>query len=127
MEATASIEADVAFLDDADRAKADMVEGAIGEMSGFHAAYGYYAEGIHVDTAVLPEGWRDRLVDWDLQSSDPARPRFLEPHDLAVAKLAAGRDKDATLLQRAEMLSDDHEVHRDRIRAHVQFYRGTDR
>lgn len=60
VEATASIEADVAFLDDADRAKADMVEGAIGEMSGFHATYGYYAEGIHVDTAVLPEGWRDR-------------------------------------------------------------------
>lgn len=23
-----------------------------------HATYGYYAEGIHIDTAALPEGWR---------------------------------------------------------------------
>ncbi len=43
-------------------------------------------------------GWRDRLVDWDLLSSDPARPHFLEPHDLAVAKLAAGREKDTTFV-----------------------------
>lgn len=31
---------------------------------------------------------------WDLRSSEPAEPRFLEPHDLAAAKLVAGRDKD---------------------------------
>jgi hypothetical protein len=35
-EATASQEADIAFLDDPRRDKADEVEGAIGEMSTFH-------------------------------------------------------------------------------------------
>jgi len=88
------MEADIAFLNDPTREKADQVEGVIGEMSGFHEANGYYAEGIHSDTAVLPEGWRERLVGWDLKSSQPAEPHFLEPHDLAISKLVAGRDKD---------------------------------
>ncbi len=92
--ATGSLEADIAFLDDPDRTKADEVEAAIGEMSRFHQEYGVYAEGIHVSTAILPDGWMDRVVRWDLQSSRPADARFLEPHDLAVAKLAAFREKD---------------------------------
>ena len=39
-EATASQEADIAFLDDPGRNKADEVEGAIGEMSTFHEENG---------------------------------------------------------------------------------------
>lgn len=92
--ATGSLEADIAFLDDPDRTKADEVEAAIGEMSQFHREYGVYAEGIHVSTAILPDGWLGRAVRWNLQSSLPADARFLEPHDLAVAKLAAFREKD---------------------------------
>lgn len=114
-EATASQEADLGFLDDPDRHKADQVEAVIGEMSAFHDQHGVYAEGIHVDTATLPEGWRDRLVGWDLQSSQPAKPHFLDPHDLAVAKLAADREKDKAFvdaLLRAGML--DAAVIRDR-------------
>lgn len=89
------MEADIAFLNDPDRTKADDVEGAIGEMSSFHQMYGMYAEGVHVTTAVyLPSGWRDRLVSWPLRSSEPADPHFLEPHDLAIAKLGAAREKD---------------------------------
>jgi hypothetical protein len=91
-EATASQEADIAFLNDPARDKADEVEGAIGEMSTFHQEHGIYAEG--VDVATLPYGWKDRLVSWELQSSKPAEPHFLEPHDLAISKLAAGRPKD---------------------------------
>lgn len=53
--ATMSMEADVAFLDDQDRAKADLVTSAIGEDSNFHQLRGYYAEGIHVEAATLPE------------------------------------------------------------------------
>lgn len=98
-EATASQEADVAFLDDLNRKKADSVDGAIGEMSAFHDLNGYYAEGIHVDTATLPNGWRDRTVEWPEDApyageAAPARARFLEKHDLAIAKLAAYREKD---------------------------------
>jgi hypothetical protein len=89
-----SREADIAFLDDPDRRKADAVEAAIGEMSPFHDTHRVFAEGVHIDTAELPDGWRERLVTWTLQSSDPAAPRFIEPHDLVVSKLAAGRDKD---------------------------------
>ncbi|WP_343577802.1 DUF6036 family nucleotidyltransferase [Mycobacterium sp.] len=93
-EATASQEADVAFLDDPGMNKADEVEGAIGEMSPFHERFGVYAEGVHLDVATKPDGWKDRLVTWDVESSKPAEPRFLDPHDLAVSKLAAGRPKD---------------------------------
>lgn len=92
--ATASMEADIGFIDDEDRRKADAVEGAIGELSLFHQTYGYYAEGIHRDTAVLPEGWESRVVRWNLTSDHPARSRFLDKHDLAIAKLVAGREKD---------------------------------
>ena len=63
-EATASQEADIAFLDDPAREKADDVDGAIGELSTFHEENGIYAEGVHIDTAILPEGWKDRLVSW---------------------------------------------------------------
>jgi len=102
-----SMEADIVFLDDPDRRKADDVEGAIGEMSVFHETNHVFAEGVHLDTAELPSGWRDRLVRWDLESSEPADPRFIEPHDLVVSKLAAGREKDivfATSLLEARLV-----------------------
>jgi hypothetical protein len=117
--ATLSREADIAFLNDPERRKADDVDGAIGEMSPFHDTHQVYAEGVHIDTAELPDGWRGRLVTWDLRSSDPATPRFIEPHDLVVSKLAVGREKDiafaaslldarlvdvSTLLERAGLL-----------------------
>lgn len=41
-----SMEADIAFLSDLDRRKADAVEGAIGEMSTFHETNHVYAEGL---------------------------------------------------------------------------------
>ena len=62
LEATTSIEADLAFFDDPSDGKADMVDGAIGELSAFHDTFGYYAQGVSVTTAVLPAGWRQRLV-----------------------------------------------------------------
>lgn len=95
--ATMSMEADVAFLDDHARVKADLVTGAIGEDSAFHQLRGYYAEGIHVETATLPAGWRARLITQQVPAgaNGPGTlASFLEPHDLIVAKLAAFREKD---------------------------------
>ena len=92
--ATASREVDLAFLDDPDGHKADLVDGAIGELSPFDEQFGYYAQGVAVTTAVLPAGWEGRLVRWQNQSTGQAQAVFLEPHDLAQAKLAAFRDKD---------------------------------
>lgn len=118
-EATMSMEADVAFRDDIDALKADAVDGAIGELSQFHETHGYYAQGVEIRTAVLPSGWEHRAVILDRPDSRPGYARCLEPHDLVVSKLVAGRPKDitfataliehgivaaATLLERAEML-----------------------
>ena len=55
-----SNEADVFSL--RDPADNDLIDGSIGELSPFHQTFGYYAHGVGEDTAVLPEGWRDRLV-----------------------------------------------------------------
>jgi hypothetical protein len=92
--ATASIEVDVAFFDDLNDVKADLVDGAIGELSAFHETFGYYAQGVSVSTAVLPAGWRNRLVLVQTASTAPGRGYLLDPHDCVVSKLVAGREKD---------------------------------
>jgi hypothetical protein len=94
LEATASMEVDIAYFDDPDDRKADAVDGAIGELSPFHEAFGFYAQGVSIRTAVLPAGWRDRVVHWSTGSTGAARAAFLEPHDCVVSKLVAHRDKD---------------------------------
>jgi len=94
LEATASMEVDLAYFDDPDDRKADAVDGAIGELSPFHEAFGFYAQGISVHTAVLPAGWRDRVVHWSNPSTGRARAAFLEPHDCVVSKVVAHREKD---------------------------------
>jgi hypothetical protein len=90
------MEADIAFFDDPADAKADQVDGAIGELSTFHETFGYYAQGVSVSvsTAVLPEGWRSRVVAFATPDTAPGRGLCLDPHDCAVSKLVAGREKD---------------------------------
>lgn len=52
----ASVEADLFPRNHPERA--DLIGGSIGEASPFHAAYGYYAQGVGEATEVLPAGWR---------------------------------------------------------------------
>ena len=40
---------------------ADRIDGAIGEGSQFHQTYGYYAQGVGPETALLPQGWINRV------------------------------------------------------------------
>jgi hypothetical protein len=94
LEATSSMEADIAFFDDPADAKADQVDGAIGELSTFHETFGYYAQGVSVSTAVLPEGWRGRVVAFATPGTAPGRGLCLDPHDCVLFKLVAGREKD---------------------------------
>lgn len=90
-----STEADIAFLhDDADPTKADQVDGAIGELSLFHQNNQYYAQGVDLTTAKLPEGWEGRLIPFQPRSADPARALCVEKHDLVISKLVAMREKD---------------------------------
>jgi len=98
-EATVSIEADIAFLvdgaeEDGAEEKADQVDGAIGEASMFHSQFGYYGQGVGLSTATLPEGWQERVVPFEWGDTGAAEAVCLEPHDLVLAKLVAGREKD---------------------------------
>lgn len=103
---TLSVEADVAFFEDGDEAKSDMVDGAIGEDSMFHQTHGYYGQGVSISTATLPAGWEDRLVSFIPADSRPAEAVCLDPIDLVVAKLVAGREKDLSFA--ADLLQSGH-------------------
>lgn len=92
-EAERSIETDIAALDD-DGSKADLIDGSIGELSVFQETFGYYAQGVTPGSAVLPEGWRSRLVPFQSRSTNGVTARCLEPHDLWISKAIAGRPKD---------------------------------
>lgn len=88
-----SIEVDIVPAD-GDEAKADLIDGSIGEASMFQEAFGVYAQGVGPSTAVLADGWRDRLVPYRTPATGGTTALCLDPIDLVVAKLAAGRDKD---------------------------------
>jgi hypothetical protein len=93
-EAERSIEVDVAALEDRDGSKADLIDGSIGELSAFQETFGYYAQGVTPDTAILPRGWRKRLVPYKSPATNGVTALCLEPHDLWVSKAVAGRPKD---------------------------------
>lgn len=94
-EASRSIEVDVAAMrDDPDGRLADLIDGSIGEASMFHATFGYYAQGVVDTTAVLPAGWRGRLVRFESPGTNGVVAWCLDPHDLWVSKAIAGRPKD---------------------------------
>lgn len=93
-EASRSVETDIAALEDVDGRLADLIDGAIGEASMFHETFGYYAEGVVSSTAVLPDGWRERLVRFETPATAGVVAWCLEVHDLWLAKAVAGRPKD---------------------------------
>ncbi len=102
-EATMSMEIDVLPLGDSgdETARlADLIEGVAGEWSSFEEQHGFSIDGVDLETAVLPSGWRNRLVK--IQNVNTAAP-FGEPQytgwcldkeDLCIAKLCAFRTKD---------------------------------
>ena len=73
---------------------ADLIDGSIGEGSSFHQLFGYYAQGVGERTAVLPKGWRERLVRIANANTGGVTGLCLEVHDLAISKYVAGREKD---------------------------------
>ncbi len=74
------------------------IEGALGDGSSFHQTFGYYAHAVGPETARAPAGWEDRLVVVDVPPRVASEVRAvaycLEPNDLVLSKLAAGRERD---------------------------------
>lgn len=66
----------------------------IGQDSPFHEEFGYYADPVDEATATLPKGWKGRLVNLPPGDTGGVRGLCLAPHDLAIAKYVAGREKD---------------------------------
>ncbi len=73
---------------------AELIDGTIGELSPFHETFGYYAHGVSEETAVLPDGWKNRLVPLYSENTRGSTGWCLEIHDLVISKLVAGREKD---------------------------------
>jgi hypothetical protein len=127
-EALRSVEADIVPFDDPDESKADLIDGSIGEASMFHERFGFYARGVSESTAVLPNGWRDRLVRYESLATGGVAALCLELHDLWISKAVAGRPKDNEFcrvflregLVHADVLRDRLSTTRDLPRAVVE-------
>lgn len=70
-----------------------IVNDELGILSSFSREAGYYADGLGLATVVLVPGWQDRLQPLKDESGKTVA-QCLEPHDAAVSKLMAGREKD---------------------------------
>ncbi len=93
-EAQRSVETDIAVLEDDDGSKADIIDGSIGELSIFQETFGYYAQGVTPRTAILPKGWKKRLVRLSTPAMNGVTALCLEAHDLWISKACAYRPKD---------------------------------
>jgi hypothetical protein len=67
---------------------------AIGHLSPFHENFGYYADPVDLSTATLAKGWKGRLVNLPPGDTEGVKGLCLDPHDLAIAKYVASREKD---------------------------------
>jgi hypothetical protein len=79
--------------------RVDDIDGALGELSSFHLAHGFYVHGLHIDAAKLPKGWQERLVMVRNDNTNQCTGWCIEASDLAVSKLAAFREKDRAFVR----------------------------
>lgn len=92
-----SREADIAVIvddNDIQDMVADRISGVFGELSWFDRSHGYHADGVNLDTAILADGWKDRIKPYEAQGVPEGKFFALSYQDLAVSKLMAGRPKD---------------------------------
>jgi hypothetical protein len=89
---TMSAEADIYPLNAPELA--EKIEGALGEGSQFHDTYGYYAQGVGPDTAVLPAGWLGRVHRVQNAATNDRVGYCLDVVDLFMSKAVAAREKD---------------------------------
>ena len=87
---------------------------SIGELSQFHQTHGIYADPVSENTAVLAKGWKGRLVNVVAYGAagQMVTGLCLDPHDLFVSKVAAGREKDMEFVR---TMIEHRMVDRDRV------------
>lgn len=85
---------------------------ALGEWSQFHVTYGYFVDPVDKNTAILPKGWEGRLVNLNTPNTNGVTGLCLDPHDLFISKLAAGREKD---LMYCSVMIEHHLVGMERL------------
>mgnify|MGYP001579712555 CR=1 FL=1 len=106
--ATMSVEVDVLPMGSDPEAVAelaDRIEGAAGEWSAFEQLHGFSIDGVDLSTAILPKGWKRRLVK--VRNANTAHisgePQFtgwcLDKEDLCASKLCAHREKDLNFVR----------------------------
>lgn len=92
-----SVEVDVSPKNRPERV--DQIDGALGELSRFHRTHGFYVHGVSIETAELPDGWRERAVPVRNENTRSNTGWCLEAHDLAASKLVAFRSKDRRFVE----------------------------
>jgi len=90
----------------------------IGELSPFHDQHGYYVDPVSEKTAILPKGWKGRLINVTSTRVDGVEVTglCLDPNDLFVSKVAAGRDKD---IEFVKIMIEHGMVDHDRVLAYA--------
>ena len=82
-------------FDNPDEELTNIIDGFIGEDTNFDVSNEVYPQGVDGQTAVLPDGWEDRLVEYQVQSINPNVHVFcIDLYDLCCAKLARQEPKD---------------------------------
>jgi hypothetical protein len=87
---------------DGDERMADRISFVIGEASPFDVEYGYHAQGVSFKTPTYaPSGWQARTIDVPVGK---IVAHCMEPNDVVLSKLGAGREKDLEFASAAAAL-----------------------
>ena len=99
---TSTRDVDIIPPNDGDERIADQISYVIGESSAFDIEYGYHAQGVSMKTPTYaPHGWQARTID---VSVGKIVAHCMEPHDVVLSKLGAGREKDLEFASAAAAL-----------------------
>jgi hypothetical protein len=76
----------------------DLIDASIGEGSQFHRTFSYYGDGVSPGTAIMPDDWRSRAIEY-LTPDRLVTAICPSANDIAIAKLCAWREKDRDWLR----------------------------
>lgn len=101
-----SKEIDVMMLEDPRDEKQHLINGQLGELTHFDTTHGFFVEAVGENLCRFPPGWRARVIEVNTPGTNGITGLCPDPHDLAIAKLLAGREKDTAYV--AALLKSGH-------------------